>query len=527
MQINNKKSLVILLAIACLACSVQAQTAAAPATAQDEEASFAVTGFTVEGESPLPEELTRATLAPYIGEHHGIERLQQAATALEAVLRERGFGFYRVVLPPQDIGGVIKLQMFRFTLGTVTVKGNQVFSNDNILRSLPQIAAGNSPNTQELARDLSLANENPSKRANVTFKQGQVDDTIDATVDVVDSKTLAGFVTLNNTGGGTSGPNRLTVGLSHTNLFDRDQQGTVTYTTSPSDPGRVHQYGGYYRAPVYGWGGMLSAYYTKSSVNSGIVANAINVTGQGEFAGVQYNHYFAPQGDYRAFLMVGLDDKNFINDKITTLAGTPLFPSYRTRPLTVSYTGRSEKKWGLWGFNVDYAHNLSLGAGNDSASYSANRAGASPGWSALRYGADLTMPLPANWLLNTRLRGQLSSESLVPGEQFGLGGAQSVRGLTERVLAGDSGLQGSVEFWTPALFENTRGLLFFDVGHISNHNNAVLPSATVSSLGAGLRWSLGNSWSANLDLAHVLSGFGKLPAASSRDRAHFNLSWRY
>ena len=531
MQFNNKKPFPILLAIACLGCSVQAQTAQpAPPAAQatDEEASFSVTGFVIDGENPLPEALTQSALAPYVGTHHGIERLQEAAGALEALLREQGFGFYRVVLPPQDIGGVIKLQMFKFTLGTVAIKGNKFFSNDNIVRSLPQLATGSSPNSYRLARDLSLANENPSKRANVTFKQGEVADTIDATVDVVDSKTLTGFVQLSNTGSASTGYNRLTAGVSHTNLFDRDQQGTFTYTTSPSDPGRVHQWGGYYRAPLYQWGGMLSAYYTNSSVDSGIVANSINVTGRGEFAGVQYTYYFAPQGDYRAFLMVGLDDKNFLNDQITTLVGgAPLFPNYRTRPITLSYTGRMEKKWGLWGFNIDFSHNLESGSGNDTASYAANRAGAAPGWNALRYGADLTMPLPSNWLFNTRLRGQLSGDSLVPGEQFGIGGAQSVRGLTERVLAGDSGLQGNIEFWTPTLAENTRGLLFYDFGRISNHNNAVLPSATVTSLGVGVRWSLANSWSASLDFGHVLSGMDALPVGSSRNRGHFSLNWRY
>jgi hemolysin activation/secretion protein len=37
----------------------------------------------------------------------------------------------------------------------------------------------------------------------------------------------------------------------------------------------------------------------------------------------------------------------------------------------------------------------------------------------------------------------------VPGELFGVGGAQSVRGYEERELAGDSGLQASFEFTTP------------------------------------------------------------------------------
>lgn len=525
MPTKTKSRFSLLLALSCLALPVFGQTAAPAAT--EEEASFTVTGFRVEGDSPLPEELTQSILAPFVGVHHGIERLQEAATALEGALRERGFGFYRVVLPPQDIGGVIRLQMFKFTLGQVVVKGNQVFSDDNILRSLPQLKPGTSPNSYALARDLSLANENPSKRANVTFKQGEAPDTVDATVDVVDSRTLTGFVSLANTGNDATGYNRLTAGISHTNLFDRDHEGTITYTTSPSDPGRVHQYGGYYRAPIYAWGGMVSGYYTRSSVDSGVVANAIDVTGRGEFAGIQYTKYFAPRGDYRSFLLIGLDDKNFINDKITTLGGAAIFPNYRTRPLTLSYTGRSEKKWGLWGFNVDYAHNLASGAGNDSASYNANRLGASTGWDAVHFSADVAAPLPGNWLFSGRLRGQFSNDVLVPGEQFGLGGAQSVRGLPERIISGDSGVQGSLEVWSPLVVENTRFLVFYDFGQIRNHENPLLPSATLTSIGAGVRWGLGRMWSASLDFAHVLSGDAKLPTGTARDRAHFNLTWRY
>jgi len=511
-----------------LALFAAAQSSFAQNTApQPAEASFTVSGYAVEGDNPLGEARAQAALAPFVGRHEGIERLQQAATALEAELRRSGYGFYRVVLPPQDIGGVIRLQMFKFTVGTVDIKGNQFFSNDNILRSLPQLARGSSPNTSDLARDLALANENPSKRANVTFKQGQVADTVDANVEVQDSRTVSGFVLLNNTGTAETGNGRLTLGAAHSNLFDKDQQATFTYTTSPTEPGRVHQWGGYYRAPLYDLGAMVTGYYTTSSVSSGIVANTINVTGRGDFAGIAVSYYFAPRGDYRSYLTLGLDDKHFRNDKITTLAGAALFPNYRTRPLTLSYTGRFQKQWGQWGYNLEYAHNLSSGGSNDDTSYAANRAGASTGWNALRYGVDVALPMPSQWLFMGRMRGQNSGDSLVPGEQFGIGGAQSVRGLPERVLSGDSGYWGNLEVWTPALAENLRMLVFYDFGEIRRHNDANLASASVTAFGLGVRWSMGRQLSASLDLGHVLSGRGKLPAGTSRDRAHLNVSYQF
>jgi len=513
----------LLLAFVAIAPTAHAQNASSP----PPEASFTVSGYTVEGDNPLGEAETQAALAPFIGKHDGIERLQQAAIALEGLLRKSGYGFYRVVLPPQDIGGVIRLQMFRFAVGEVEVKGNQFFSNDNILRSLPQLNIGASPNTNDLARDLALANENPSKNANVTFKQGKASDTVDATVEVKDSRTVSGFVLLNNSGTAQTGNGRLTLGASHANLFDKDHQATFTYTTSPTEPGRVRQWGGYYRAPLYPLGAMVSGYYTTSSVSSGVVANTINVTGRGDFAGIAVNYHLAPQGDYRSYLTLGLDDKHFLNDKITTLGGTPLFPNYRTRPLSISYTGRFRKQWGQWGYNLEFAHNLSSGGGNDNVSYVANRAGASTDWNALRYGIDVALPIPAQWVFMGRLRGQHSGDALVPGEQFGIGGALSVRGLPERVLSGDFGYWGNLEFWTPALAENLRLLVFYDFGEIRRHNDAAMPSASVTTLGLGVRWSMGKQLTTSLDLGHVLSGRGKLPAGTSRDRAHLNISYLF
>ncbi len=519
---HHQRLSAIVLAALCAASASQAQTASSPpaAPAATEEASFTITGFVVEGENPLPANLTQATLQPYLGQHSGIERLQQAALALEEVLRSRGFGFYRVVLPPQDIGGEIKLQMFKFTLGTLAIKGNQVFSNDNILRSLPQLKPGTSPNTHELARDLAVANESPSKRANVTFKQGEVADTIDATVDVIDSRTLTGFVSMNNIGNSATGYNRVTVGITHTNLFDLDHQATVTYTTSPSAPGKVHQYGGYYRAPMYQWGGIITAYYTRSSVDSGTIANALTVTGRGAFMGLMYTHYFAPAGDFRSFVSLGLDDKNFFD-----VSTSPT--NYRTRPVTVGYTGRLEPGWGLWGYNVEYTRNLSFGGGNDSFNANANRAGATTSWYAVRLGADLTTSVFGKWVATGRFKAQASGQPLVPGEQFGIGGAQSIRGLNERVLSGDTGWQANLELLSPAFLENLRGLVFYDLGQVRRHNDAVMPFAAANSFGVGLRWSLGTSLTAGVDVAHVRGGLGYLPPGTSPDKVHFNLNWKY
>jgi len=42
-------------------------------------------------------------------------------------------------LPPQDLGGVVKLEIVRFSLGKITVEGNERFTEANVRASLPEL----------------------------------------------------------------------------------------------------------------------------------------------------------------------------------------------------------------------------------------------------------------------------------------------------------------------------------------------------------------------------------------------------
>ncbi|HKB53707.1 MAG TPA: POTRA domain-containing protein, partial [Ramlibacter sp.] len=74
--------------------------AAPPMPAPAASPVFTIKGFQVTGENPLGDARTRRVLAPYVGQAT-IETLQKATAALEAALRERGYGLHRVALPPQ------------------------------------------------------------------------------------------------------------------------------------------------------------------------------------------------------------------------------------------------------------------------------------------------------------------------------------------------------------------------------------------------------------------------------------------
>lgn len=494
-----------------------------PAQAQDTR--FAVTAYSVDGDNPLSAADTQSLLAPYTGEAMTIDRLQAAASVLENALKDRGYGFLRVIIPPQDARGTITLRVLAFKLNNVNVSGNKAFSTDNIRRSLPALAGGATPNLREIARAQALANDHPSKQVAVTIQQGRTPDTVDAAVKVDDAAPLQFFASLDNTGTKQSGHTRLGIGMSHSNLFDRDHSVTATYTTSPDGHRQdVQQYGIYYRAPVYAWNGALSGYYTKSDSNSGVVANFFNVSGSGEFYGLRWTHRLLPFGSYSHAAEFGIENRFFGSNVLfnNVAIGTDV----RSQPLLLRYTGRLDgADYGLRG-NLEFAHNLGGGSSNTDAAYAANRAGAGKDWQAWRYGFEGSKAL-GGWIATAKMRGQLSNDALIPGEQFGLGGSAGVRGFEEREGTGDQGLLGTLELTTPLLADGLRAVLFTDAGQVRNHQAAAGTQARESAagIGAGLRWQWRRNFSATLDWAQVLNGAGT--SNKGDNRVHLALSLRY
>ena len=73
-------------------------------TVQEAPAEIVVRGFQVQGDDPLGAGQSMRVLAPFIRQPATLELLESAAAAYEQALRDRGFGLYRVALPPQELG---------------------------------------------------------------------------------------------------------------------------------------------------------------------------------------------------------------------------------------------------------------------------------------------------------------------------------------------------------------------------------------------------------------------------------------
>lgn len=494
--------------------------------------------FVVEGDNPLSAAQTDALLAPHLGPHKSLATLEAAATALEDAIRARGQSFHRVIVPAQrPASGELRLQILTFPLNEITVTGNRHFSRENILRSVPGLVPGKSPDVRELGRQLTLASEHPAKRVTLSIKESPKRDHLDAELKVRDVPASQTFIGLtghgrdfDNTVNRNTGYTRLTVGHQQSNLFDRDHALTLAYTTSPEHSDRVSQYGAFYWLPLYGYHTSLSAYWTKSDVDAGTVGvggQSFTVSGKGEFLGLRATYALSRIAEIAHNVSIAWDRKYF--ESSVGFAGTPLpVTSVGSQPLSLRYSARSEQTSGGFGGHVEVVRNSSGGRANDAASYAAARAGAERRWQAWRWGADANRALGAGWSVAGRLRGQYTSDALIPGEQFGLGGPGSLRGLRDRESTGDRGYTLNLELTAPPVFAGIVPLAFYDVGH-RRHVMPVTGTATkdgASSIGAGVRWHWSKGLDVNVTYASVLNGVaGGTPRG--HDRVDFSLFYRF
>jgi len=498
-----------------------------------ERISFDVVRYQIVGDNPISESRTRAILAQYVGPNRGIDDIESAAGALETEMISNGLSFYRVSFPPQELtDGVVDLLITRYQIGNVNVKGNSFYSEQNIQSSLPLLRKGESPSTKAIARALRVANQNSAKRVRITLAPGEESSEIDANIVVKDQQPLVLTSWLNNTGTDASGDFRVGASIAHRNILGLDHNGSLTFITSPEGVSDVQQIAASYRIPLYSLGGSLNFVAVNSNVDTGVVAGVFDVAGKGEVYGIGYSHVLSSIGSYNHGLQLQAQDKLFDND--VQFLGRQVLEDVRSRPLSATY----QASWGngkgfQWSGTMSLTSNLSGGSFNNARSYAVSRSGATDDWSKLNLGANYQYKAK-EWLYTAALNIAFSSDRLITGEQFAVGGVSSIRGLDERELRGDEGYQLNLQAWAPPVSKTLRPVAFIDIGHVSNNEpiEGEFRSEDIMSIGVLLNWNPTNKIAASASYGYLIDGIDSDNAVegSPEDgdgKLHFNLTYRF
>ncbi len=506
-----------------LLAAVMMTVSAMALAAEPAEVRFPIRAFEISGNTLLASDAVHASVQPYTGSERSFADVEQARLALQALYQEAGFGAVQVTVPEQEVtGGVIRFRIIEAKLARIDIQEGQHHDRANILTALPELREGRSPNTRSLARSLALANESAVKQTLVTLNTGSQVGEIEAKVAIKDDKPWHGFVSAENNGSeGSGGDWRVSAGLSHGNVFNRDQLVAVQAITSAEHPEDVQILGGYWKIPLPAQGDAIELSGSYASVSGNITAAGGSLAYQaaGYAAGARYVHNLEPIGDYKHNFSAGLDYRLVETEQNIT-------PDYSLTPLSVAYSGSRLTPEAQTRFALSYARNLGLAHLGSEARIVAN-GGQERDYGVARASLSHNLSFKNGWEVLFAANGQWSSEPLPGAEDFGLGGAASVRGFEEREIAGESGLRAGVEVTTPVLLKQNNSALrlagFADIGQVADEVTGA--DTDIASTGLGLRLRIADSALVKLDAAYVLDGGGVRDEEAGR--IHASLVWGF
>ena len=496
---------------------------------------FAIQRFLVEGNSLLAQGELDRILAPFSGKDRDFGDIQRALEALQDVYTGRGYNAVRVSVPEQDIrSGQVRLRVAEARIRRVRVQGNRFFDERNVRAGLPSLKEGTSPNTRAIGQDAQLVNENPAKQVSVALQASDDPGQLDATVRVTDEKPSRVSVFADNTGTPKTGNWRTGLGYQNANLFNGDDVINAQLVGSPGHAADVKVFGAGYRVPVYKLSGVVDVLAGYSSVNSGTVLDVFNVSGKGTVAGLRYTQLLGRIDSYEHRIAFGLDYRAYKNSVIFGDSGQSEVPDITVRPASLTYSGRVSQVGRDLSFNLSYSRNIPGGPNGDQEAFTGlldsngnlvldsngnpvkppARPGASAKYSIWRAGVAFSQLLPSDFILRAALSAQQTKDLLVPGEQFGMGGADSVRGYYERETASDIGRRFSLEGYSPDFGSRigstwrARALVFYDAARGHDNIPERGPENKLGSFGLGVRANQGKSFAFRLDVARVTKDAG-------------------
>ena len=494
----------------------------------------------ITGIKTLQQDEFREKLTPFLGKPATMATLNKISRDVIDYYRREGFPVVNVVVPRQTVrDGVIQFVVTEAKVGKVIVEGAKWF-NPNKFKDEVSLREGETVDGDQLQEDVRWLNTNPFRSTDLAFQPGEAPGTTDVILEVNDRMPLRFFFTYDNYGIDLTGKNRLSTGFNFGNLFNLDQQLNFQYTTTTQQIfNSLNAYSGSWIVP-FPWRNYLTIYGAYAGSQAEIAPNN-TLQGNSWQVSARYNAPLPMIFEYTHEVYGGFDFKQSSNSLLifnTPIQGGGGFGLYNVFQLTAGYSGNIPDPLGSTSFEIAGFYSPGgLGTLNDQDTYSQIRANADPDYGYGKLNLKRGFVLPLNFSLTGAFNGQVTTSNLMPTEQYGLGGYNTVRGYDERVANGDNAWVVNVEFRTPPgsiakIFDNQeiedriQFLGFWDYGFVGFNNAQPGQSSTyLMGVGPGLRYNIDRFLSVQFDWGFQL--MRTPPGSKVGNRAELSVTAAY
>ncbi|HAN54713.1 MAG TPA: ShlB/FhaC/HecB family hemolysin secretion/activation protein [Betaproteobacteria bacterium] len=524
----------LLLASPAVAADAVPADAASHAPRADAAAShrFNVMEYQVAGNTVLPNLAIEEAVYPWLGESKTIDDIDHARASLEQAYRDAGYLTVLVDIPEQQVeGGIVTLQVTEGKVARTRVVGSHYFSQGRILAKTPELAEGSVPHFPAMQKQIASVNTTPDRRVTPVLKPGKTPGTIDVDLNVDDKLPVHGSLELNNRYSANTSPWRLSGMVRYDNLWQREHSLALQYQVAPENVAQSNVLSATYVMPLGTRGNMLALYAVRSRSNVAVLGD-LSVLGNGNIYGVREILPLPSTARLFHSFTLGADYKDFLESLVLQGADSYKTPiSYLAFVLGYSATLQQASAQTQANINVNFAPR---GLGNTPQEFDNKRYKAQPNYVYLKADVTDTRTLFGDYSLVTRLGGQLADMPLVSNEQFGAGGAETVRGYLEAEALGDNAVLGSLEIRSPSFakqlpdsIDELRVLAFTDgaVLRILDPLPQQDSSFVLSSAGVGVRLKAVRHLTSALDVAWPFKS--TVNTRSGEPRVHFKLFYEF
>jgi hemolysin activation/secretion protein len=499
---------------------------------------FRVKRFVVTGSRIFSQAAIDQATKDFIDRPITFAEVLQARSIITALYVEQGYITTGAYIPEQDFqdGGDVQIAVLEGSLESIAIEGNGRLNRSYLRRRIAN--AGKTPlNREQLLEGLQLLRLNPLlSNLSATLEGGTRPGQSRLTVKVQEAPSFDTQFSLNNHRSPSVGSFKRGIQLSEANLLGLGDRLSVGYNNTQGS--NSWDFG--YDLPITPQDTMLS--FNLGTSNSDVIEKPFDVlaiesksryyefgirqplkrTTTAEIAmGLTFSHRtsetrlgFEDIGPFP--LSIGADDQGR-----TQVSALRFFQELTQRSDKQVLAFRSQFSVGLNAFDA------TRNSGNIPDSQFVS-------WRGQAQWVQLIGNDPESLLL-LRADAQLADRSLLSGEQFGIGGSDSVRGYRQDALLTDSGLFGSVEVRLPIAritqsnpqWNSTLSLApFLEFGHGWNRGRANPEVSTLFSGGLGLRWRMGNQLTAKLDWGIPFKSLKSTDKSSLQENGlYFSLLW--
>jgi hemolysin activation/secretion protein len=466
---------------------------------------FQLQSLQIEGATVYTQERLSFFYKTLIGKDVSLADLYAIATKITQFYRQNGYVLSFAVVPEQTITeGKARIQVIEGYIEKIELEGAPKPQLERIEAIANNILVSRPLKAKDLERYLLLVNDLAGIKARAVLRRGSSLGTSTLLVRATYNPINA-FGEITNRGTEEVGPLRAQVGVSLNSIIEEGERLTLRAATSLNNPSEL---------------ALGSASLTFPVGNDGLLLNL--------------------EGSYTNVNPRGVLENLGINGRTIALEAGLTYPIVRSRETNISIKGSfdytdsrsesellnavlSQDRLAVLRFGVQFDNTDALGVFQGSFQLSQgvggtetgtvteplSRAAGSAVFTKINLNLSRNLTLPSQFNLVLSSTAQLTGDSLLTRELFGLGGATFGSAFNPDELLGDYGYGLRIELQRPILYKAfglgmaTQPYVFADYGQVFRNapTAAERPSDALGSVGLGVRHSFGSNAFVGLELA--------------------------